>query len=69
MFAELPGASGTAVTLSDATTVVNRLFPLAIGIAAERLGLGAAMWALLAAPVALLVGLPRSPVPREGADG
>jgi FSR family fosmidomycin resistance protein-like MFS transporter len=69
LFAELSGASGTAVALSDAAGFVGRLFPLAIGIAAERLGLGTAMWVLLAAPVALLVGLSRSLVPREGADG
>ena len=69
LFAELPGASGTAVALSDAAGFVGRLFPLAIGIAAERLGLGTAMWALLAAPVALLIGLPRLPVPRISEGG
>jgi FSR family fosmidomycin resistance protein-like MFS transporter len=69
LFAELPGASGTAVALSDAAGFVGRLLPLGIGILAERLGLGTAMWVLLAAPIALLVGLPRSPVPRKRAGG
>jgi nitrate/nitrite transporter NarK len=33
--------------------------PLALGVIAGSIGLGATMWALLAAPVALLVLVPR----------
>jgi FSR family fosmidomycin resistance protein-like MFS transporter len=69
LFAELAGASGTAVALSDGAAFVGRLFPLAIGILAERLGLAPAMWVLLVAPVALLVGLPRSRMPRISGGG
>jgi FSR family fosmidomycin resistance protein-like MFS transporter len=69
LFAQFPGASGTAVAVSDAAAFAGRLFPLAIGILAGRLGLGAAMWVLLLAPVALLVGLPRRPVPRISDGG
>ena len=39
--------------------LVRGLIPLGIGIAACTWGLGAAMWLLLAGPVALLVGIPR----------
>jgi FSR family fosmidomycin resistance protein-like MFS transporter len=39
---------------------VGNAIPLAIGFAAERFGLGAAMWLLLAGPIALIIGLPRN---------
>jgi FSR family fosmidomycin resistance protein-like MFS transporter len=33
--------------------------PLLLGIVAQRYGLDAAMWFLLAGPIALLIGIPR----------
>jgi MFS transporter, FSR family, fosmidomycin resistance protein len=76
LFTELKGSSGTAIALSDLSGIVGRLSPAVLGLTAERLGLGAAMWALAVAPVALLIWLPRasgpgsataasSPIPRD----
>jgi FSR family fosmidomycin resistance protein-like MFS transporter len=59
LFSEMSGASGTAFALSSLSGLVGKLLPLAVGALAERMGLGVAMWALLVAPFALLVFLPR----------
>ena len=37
---------------------VGALIPFGLGLFAERYGLGAMMWLLLAGPVALLVAIP-----------
>ena len=60
LYASVPGQSGTVITLSNVSGLFGKLIPLAIGIAAERFGLGAAIWLLLLGPIALLVGVPRS---------
>ncbi|MHB8573870.1 MAG: hypothetical protein ACYDCQ_00920, partial [Dehalococcoidia bacterium] len=67
LYSELPGASGAAVALSNVSSFAGHLLPLCVGLIAERLGLAAAMWLLLAAPVALLLGLVGVPATR-GAD-
>lgn len=59
LYAELPGRSGTAMAMSAATAPLAALPPLVIGVLAEQLGLGAALWTLLVAPVALLLLTPR----------
>jgi FSR family fosmidomycin resistance protein-like MFS transporter len=59
LFDEFHGSSGTAVAISDLGGLAARILPIGIGVLAQRAGLGAAMWVLLVAPVALLVGLPR----------
>ncbi len=59
LFDEFPGSSGTAVAISDIGGLVTRVVPIGIGVLAQRAGLDVAMWVLLAAPIALLVGLPR----------
>jgi FSR family fosmidomycin resistance protein-like MFS transporter len=59
LFDEFHGSSGTAVAISDLGGLAARVVPIGIGLLAQRAGLGTAMWVLLAAPVALLVGLPR----------
>jgi len=58
LYTELAGRSGTAIALSDLSDFVGRLAPVGIGILAQRFGLGTAMWALIVAPAALLVGVP-----------
>jgi MFS transporter, FSR family, fosmidomycin resistance protein len=59
LYAALPGRSGVAVTLSSAAALAAAVGPLAVGVVAQRLGLGWAMASLaLAAPV-LLAGLAR----------
>jgi MFS transporter, FSR family, fosmidomycin resistance protein len=59
LYAALPGRSGTAVALSAVGAVPRALFPLALGFLAQGFGLGPTMWLLLAAPLALLAGVPR----------
>lgn len=58
LYAELPARGGTAVAIGAPADLVGATLPLAIGIAAQQLGLGSAMWFLLAAPLALLSMLP-----------
>lgn len=59
MYEEMPGKSGTVMAVNDVSSLVSGLVPLGIGLAARTWGLGAAMWLLLAGPVALLIGIPR----------
>jgi FSR family fosmidomycin resistance protein-like MFS transporter len=59
LYAELPGRGGTALAIGAPADLAGSLLPLAIGLAAQRFGLGPAMWILAAAPVSLLVLLPR----------
>jgi FSR family fosmidomycin resistance protein-like MFS transporter len=58
LYAELPARSGTAVAIGAPADLLGSALPLAIGIVAQRAGLGAAMWILLVAPIALLALLP-----------
>jgi len=54
LYAALPGRSGVAVTLSSAAALAAAAGPLAVGVAAQQLGLTWAMASLaLAAPVVL----------------
>jgi FSR family fosmidomycin resistance protein-like MFS transporter len=57
LYDELPGRSGTALTLANLSGLVASLLPLALGAFAQRYGLGAMMWLLLAGPLAVTVGL------------
>jgi MFS transporter, FSR family, fosmidomycin resistance protein len=54
LYAALGDASGLALTVG-ALFPLNAVLPLLIAAIAERWGLGAALWPLLAAPVALLL--------------
>jgi FSR family fosmidomycin resistance protein-like MFS transporter len=58
LYGELDGASGTAVAIADAGALAGHVAPLLIGVAAASLGLQAAMWLLLAAPVSVLLLVP-----------
>jgi FSR family fosmidomycin resistance protein-like MFS transporter len=59
LYAVLPGQSGIAVAVSALAGLGGGLIPLGLGVLAEAAGLRAAMWLLMAAPLALLVALPR----------
>ena len=59
LYGALPGQSGAAIAVGGLAGIGGALIPLGIGALAGAVGLGAAMWALLAAPVALLLLLPR----------
>lgn len=54
LFGSLPGRSGLAVSLSSAAGLAGGLGPLAVGAAAQRLGLSWAMAALCGAPLIML---------------
>lgn len=58
LYEALGRQSGAAMAFGSVAGVVGSVFPLAVGVAAAEFGLGAAMWLLLAAPIALLVGVP-----------
>lgn len=58
--------SGAAFALGTVAGVVGGSLPLVIGVVAGVAGLQTALWIPLAAPLALLVGLPRR---GRGADG
>lgn len=59
LYGSLPGRSGTVMALGSVTGMIGGLVPLALGVVAQRFGLEAALWCLLAGPLALLLGLPR----------
>jgi FSR family fosmidomycin resistance protein-like MFS transporter len=59
LYAELAGQSGAVLTLGTVTGLVGGTFPLALGLLAAAVGIEVALWALLLAPIALLIGLPR----------
>ncbi len=59
LYASLPGQSGVAIAVTRISGSAGTLIPMGLGALAEAAGLPAATWVLLAAPIALLVGLPR----------
>ena len=59
LYSSMPGQSGTVMALQDISGLVGKLLPFGIGLAAERFGLGAALWICLAGPITLFIGLPR----------
>jgi len=58
LYGALGGGSGLVLTVG-ALFPLNALLPLGLAALAERFGLGAALWLLLAAPLALLLFVPR----------
>jgi FSR family fosmidomycin resistance protein-like MFS transporter len=64
LYAEMTGRGAVVLAVSSVFGIAGAALPLAIGLFAERFGLGVAMWLLLAGPVALLVG----PPPRRGSS-
>ena len=58
-YASMPGRPGTNEAVSSAFGLFAGLIPVGLGLVAERWGLAAMMWLMLAGPVALLAGLPR----------
>jgi FSR family fosmidomycin resistance protein-like MFS transporter len=60
LYSSMPGLSGTVMALGNLVGFFGKFIPFGIGLAAERFGLGPAMWILMAGPLALLIGLPKS---------
>ncbi len=61
LYACLPGQSGAALALVNVSGLAGALIPLGLSALAQAFGLQTAMWALMAAPIALLAALPRRP--------
>jgi FSR family fosmidomycin resistance protein-like MFS transporter len=72
LYSALPGQSGTVIAVDALFGLAAGFVPGLLGWAAERIGLGAAMWLLLLGPAALCLGLPPTAAQparkREGAD-
>jgi FSR family fosmidomycin resistance protein-like MFS transporter len=58
LYTAMPGQSGTVMAVNTVSGLVGSLFPLLLGILAQRYNIAAAMWLLLLGPLALLVGIP-----------
>jgi FSR family fosmidomycin resistance protein-like MFS transporter len=58
LYTSMRSRSASVMTLSNLAGLVGGLLPLAIGVLADDFGLNAAMWVLLAGPIALLLGIP-----------
>jgi len=71
LYGSLPGRSSVAVTLSSAAGLAGGLGPLAVGLAAQGLGLSWALAGLAVVPVAVLLvpGLPGRGLPGRGLPG
>ncbi len=59
LYDSLPGRSGTAIALASGASIASTPLPLVVGAIAAAAGLGGALWVVMAAPVALLILLPR----------
>ena len=57
LYTAMPGQSGTVMTLNNLAGFVGGLAPLVLSWVAQHYGLQPTMWMLLAAPIALLIGL------------
>lgn len=57
LYTAMPGQSGTVMTLNNLAGFVGGLAPFVLGWVAQQYGLQPTMWMLLAAPIALLIGL------------
>jgi len=61
LYAELPDRSGTAMAVSTIFGTGAAIPPVLVGLLAQHSGLHTALWLLATGPVAILLGLPRSP--------
>jgi FSR family fosmidomycin resistance protein-like MFS transporter len=66
LYAELPARGGTAIAIGAPADLVGSALPIAIGAAAQAVGLGPAMWLVLAGPVVLVALLPRTGATVDG---
>jgi FSR family fosmidomycin resistance protein-like MFS transporter len=57
LYTAMPGQRGTVMTLNNLAGFVGGLAPFVLGWVAQQYGLQPTMWMLLAAPIALLIGL------------
>lgn len=57
LYSVMPNQSGTVMAVGNVFGLFGSLIPLGIGLAAQRFGLGSAIWLIMLGPVALIVGL------------
>ena len=60
LYAELPERSGTALAVSTIFSTGAALLPFMVGLVAQRAGLEIALALLMAGPIVLLLGVPRT---------
>ena len=58
LYSTMRGQSGAVMAVSTVTGMIGSIVPLVIGLLADQFGLGIAMWALMAGPLALWIGVP-----------
>jgi FSR family fosmidomycin resistance protein-like MFS transporter len=64
-YAAAPGRSGTVEAVNSLGGLVSGALAWMVGMAASQFGLSAAMWLLMAAPITLLLGVPKTnPAPK-----
>jgi MFS transporter, FSR family, fosmidomycin resistance protein len=56
LYSALPGQSSAVMLLGTIVGYLTNFIPVGLGFIADRYGLSAAMWMLIAAPIALLLG-------------
>ena len=61
LYGSLAGRSGAAVAVGGFGGLAGACAPLVLGLLASSVGLGATMWILLSAPLALVALVPRAP--------
>ncbi|MEP7286870.1 MAG: MFS transporter [Chloroflexota bacterium] len=59
LYSAMPGQSGSVIAISTVSGLLGGLLPLALGFAADQVGIGAALWLCWLGPIALMIGLPR----------
>ena len=70
LYAALPGRSGGAMAVGAAAAAGGAMLQLALGLLADGVGLRAALWVVMLAPLSILVLVPRRGLPSSGgADG
>jgi FSR family fosmidomycin resistance protein-like MFS transporter len=65
LYSSMPGQSGAVLAVGNVFNLGGSLVPIGLGMLAQQIGLGPAMWLLLAGPIALLVGIPGRNVMRD----
>lgn len=63
LYSAMPGQSGAVMAINSVSGTFGGLIPLALGLLADRFGLGFAIWWLILGPIVILIGLPRKGLP------
>lgn len=70
LYSAMPGQSASLMAVESVTAPFAKMFPFLVGLLADQVGLGNAIWLLMLGPIALIIGLPRRPEsPRPLGEG